>query len=158
MVGQNEYLIILTAALPLAGLTGAIPLGLLMGVSPLKTLSLAIVGNLIPVIPLFFLFKPVHEILRKSRFLKGFFDGYLKKTKERAKIVEKYQALGLAIFVAIPLPFAGAWTGAICASLFGLRFRSAFLAIICGVILAGVGVTILSMLGIITFRSLFIRV
>lgn len=158
MVGMSkELMIILTACLPISELRGAIPLGLGMGESIFKTLSLAIIGNLIPVTPLFFLFRPISKILRSLSVTKKFFDWYLRKIKKRAGIIEKFQALGLAIFVAIPLPFTGAWTGAIAASLFGLRFRYAFLAIICGVIFAGIIVTILSILGIITFKSMFIR-
>lgn len=153
MVGRNEFLIILTAALPISELRGAIPLGLIMNIPLFKTFLLAIMGNLIPVIPLLFLFRPVSELLRRQVIFKRFFDWYLNKTKERAKIIEKFQALGLAIFVAIPLPFTGAWTGAIAASLFGLRFRYAFLAIMLGVVLAGIIVAILSVLGIITLQK-----
>jgi len=151
---SKEFLIILTAALPISELRYAIPLGLVKDLPLLKTLLLAIMGNLIPVIPLLFLFKPISEILRRFGISKKFFDWYLKKTIRRARIIEKYEAIGLAIFVAIPLPFTGAWTGAICASLFGLRFRYAFFAIILGVIFAAILVAILSILGIITLKAI----
>ncbi len=155
---NKELLVVLTAILPVSELRGAIPLGLGMGFSIPKTFLLAIVGNLIPVVPLFFLFKPLSEALRKSKIFKRFFDWYLNKTKERAKIIKRYEFLGLAIFVSIPLPFTGAWTGTIAASLFNLRFSYTFLAIVCGVLLAGLIVTILSVLGIVTFKSIFVPV
>jgi uncharacterized membrane protein len=151
---NKDLLIILTAGLPLSELRVAIPLGLAMDQPILKTFLLAIFGNSIPVIPLLFLFKPISKILRTSTISKNFFDWYLKRAKKRADIIEKYESLGLAIFVAIPLPFTGAWTGAIAASLFGLRFRYALIAIICGIIFAGTIVTILSILGIITLKAI----
>ncbi len=63
-------------------------------------------------------------------------------------MVEKYGAIGLAMFVAIPLPVTGAWTGAVVAYVFGIRFRQSFLAICIGVVIAGSVVTSMCELGI----------
>ena len=71
-------------------------------------------------------------------------------------LVEKYEALGLALFVAIPLPVTGAWTGCIAASLFKIRFRYAFPAICVGVFIAAIIVTLLTLVGKGVFFHLFL--
>lgn len=67
-----------------------------------------------------------------------FFDWFFERTKKKAAIIEKYEALGLAIFVAVPLPGTGVWAGAVAAMLFKIRFRYAALAITAGMIIAGI--------------------
>jgi uncharacterized membrane protein len=67
--------------------------------------------------------------------------------------VQKYEALGLVIFVAIPLPITGAWSGVIAASLFKIRFRYAFISIVCGIICAGLIVTSLCALGLLSWKA-----
>ncbi|MFH1441581.1 MAG: small multi-drug export protein, partial [Candidatus Omnitrophota bacterium] len=67
--------------------------------------------------------------------------------------VQKYEALGLAIFVAIPLPITGAWSGVVAASLFKIKFRYAFIAILAGVLSAGLIVSSLCQLGIISWKA-----
>ncbi len=137
------------SALPLSELRGGIPLGMaLYNFSVLKSFFLAVVGNSIPVIPLLLFFKPISEFLSKWRPLKKFFDWFFERTKRRAKIVERYEAIGLALFVAVPLPLTGAWTGCIVAMLFKLRFKYSVIAIISGVFIAGIIVAILSIAGI----------
>jgi membrane protein insertase Oxa1/YidC/SpoIIIJ len=69
------------------------------------------------------------------------------RTRHRSKIVEKYQELGLVIFVAIPLPVTGAWTGSLAAHLLGLNFWKSIIFIFFGVLIAGIVVTTLSLLG-----------
>jgi uncharacterized membrane protein len=98
-----------------------------------------------------FLLNPVSERLRKFPLCKRFFDWLFERTKKKADVIQKYEALGLAIFVAIPLPMTGAWSGAVAASLFKIRFRYAFPAIFLGVIGAAIIVTILCLLGKITW-------
>jgi uncharacterized membrane protein len=69
------------------------------------------------------------------------------RTRKRSSLIQRYEKIGLALFVAIPLPFTGAWTGAIAAFLLGLPFRYSMLSIVCGVLIAGAIVTALSLLG-----------
>lgn len=151
---RNEFIILIVAASPITELRGSIPLGLFLKEPLLKILMLSLLGNILPIIPLLFLLKPISERLRHFYFFKRFFDWLFEKTRQKAKIIEKYEALGLVIFVGIPLPMTGAWTGCIAASLFKIRFRYAFLSIVMGVIMAGIIVSILSVLGIITYKSL----
>jgi len=69
------------------------------------------------------------------------------RTRRRGKIINRYERIGLALFVAIPLPVTGAWTGSLAAVLFGLKFKHAFLSIFIGVLIAGMIVTCATLLG-----------
>ncbi len=99
---------------------------------------LSVMGNIIPVIPLLLFLGPISKFLRKFKPFDIFFSWWFSHTLSRSHLVEKYEALGLALFVMIPLPVTGAWTGSVAAFLLGIRFRFAFPAIILGVILAGI--------------------
>jgi len=148
----KEYLVMVVGALPISELRGAIPLALSLGMPLKQAFWLSVIGNSIPVIPALFLLEPVSNRLRRFRVWSHFFEWLFERTKKKADIIQKYEALGLAIFVAIPLPMTGAWTGVIAASLFKIRFRYAFIAIIAGVIVAGLIVSLLCTIGIISWR------
>lgn len=153
----KELIIIIVAALPVSELRGAIPLALLtLKVPFLKAFFLSILGNLLPIIPMLLFLKPVSEKLRHFKLWQNFFDYLFERTRKRASLVEKYEVLGLALFVAIPLPVTGAWTGCIAASLFKIRLRYAFLAISVGVIIAAVIVSVVTIIGTGIFFHLFI--
>ncbi len=145
---SEELLVLLTAAAPISELRGAIPLGIIKFGFPIyKTLIIALIGNMLPVIPLLILIQPLSERLRKFTFFKKFFDWFFERTRKKADLVQKYEALGLILFVAIPLPVTGAWTGAVAATLFKVRFRYALIAIFAGVLIASVIVSILTIGG-----------
>ncbi len=149
----EELMVIFTAALPVSELRGAIPLAILtFGFSPAKSYILAVIGNLLPVIPLLLFLEPVSRRLRKFRMWRGFFDWLFERTRKRGSLVQKYEAIGLVLFVSIPLPVTGAWTGCVAASLFNIKFRYAFAAIAAGVGLAGIIVTAITLGGIELFR------
>ena len=143
----KELAVMISAALPVSELRGAIPLGLYLGLPLYKTVLLSIIGNLIPVVPILFFLTPVSEKLRHLPVFNKFFDWLFERTRKKADLIQRYEALGLILFVAIPLPVTGAWTGCVAASLFKIKFRYAFLAITTGVIIASVIVSILSQLG-----------
>ena len=143
----KEGIVVVLGALPVSELRGAIPAAIAFGFSPLKAYVLGYLGNMIPVIPILFLFEPLSEKLRHIGIFKKFFDWLTDRTKRKAALVEKFEFLGLILFVAIPLPITGAWTGCVAATLFKLRFRYALVAIMIGVALAGIIVLSLSMGG-----------
>lgn len=149
----GEYLVVIVGALPISELRGAIPLALSLGMPVSKAFWLSVLGNSIPIIPALFLLEPVSNRLRKFKIWSRFFDWLFERTKKKADTVQKYEALGLAIFVAIPLPISGAWSGVVAASLFKIRFRYAFIAIFAGVIGAGLIVSALCTLGIISWKA-----
>ncbi len=142
----------IVGALPISELRGAIPLALSFGMPLQKAFWLSILGNISFVVPALFLFEPVSGSLRKFKLWSRFFDWVFERTKKNADTIQKYEALGLAIFVAVPLPMTGAWSGVIAASLFKIKFRYAFIAIIAGVFGAGLIVSALCALGIMSWR------
>lgn len=133
----KELIVMILAALPISELRGSIPAGLVMKMPVLKVFWLSLLGNMIPVIPCLILLNPVSERVRHLRLFKKFFDWLFERAQKNAKVVQRYETLGLAIFVGIPLPMTGAWSGCVAASLFKLKFRYAFLGVFLGVILAG---------------------
>lgn len=149
----KEYIVMIVGGLPVTELRGAIPLALSFGMPITKAFWLSVFGNIIPVAPALFLLEPVSVRLRKFKIWSRFFDWLFERTKKRANTVQKYEALGLAIFVAIPLPMTGAFSGVIAASLFKIRFRYAFIAIAAGIIIAGLIVSALCTLGIISWKA-----
>jgi uncharacterized membrane protein len=129
------------------------PLALSFGMSLSKAFWLSILGNISFIIPALFLFAPVSNRLRKFKIWSRFFDWVFERTKKNADAIQKYEALGLAIFVAVPLPMTGAWSGVVAASLFKIKFRYAFIAIAAGVIGAGLIVSVLCALGMISWKA-----
>ncbi len=140
------------AALPISELRGAIPIALtIYKMSVLSAYIFAVLGNIVPAIFLLLFLKPLSEYLRQWHYFDVFFEWLFKRTHRNTKEkFEKYGAIFLLFFVAIPLPVTGAWTGSAAAFIFGIRFWYAFPTIVGGVMIAGVIVTLAS-LGIINF-------
>jgi len=141
----KEAMVLILGAMPVSELRGAIPLGLGLNLPVIKTVGLAIAGNIIPVIPLLLFLGPVSEWLTdKHEIFKTFFNWLFERTRKHSDKVEKYEELGLILFVAIPLPMTGAWSGTIAAFLFGIKFWRALLCIIIGILIAATIVTLVS--------------
>lgn len=142
-----SVVVVAIAMFPVVELRGAIPFALLnYGMSPSEAYALSVFGNLLPVLPLLLFLEPVEKFLRRSSIFDKFFDWLFSRTRKNAeKNIQKYGALGLAVFVAVPLPATGAWTGAAAAYIFGIKHRYSFPAIVLGVLLAGVIVTLASL-------------
>lgn len=94
--------------------------------------------------------------MKRSKWCNKFFTWVFERTRKRSKIIEKYEEIGLVVFVGIPLPMTGAWTGAVAAFLFNLDKKKSIFLILLGVILAGLIVTAVTMSGIKVFE-LFIK-
>jgi len=114
----------------------------------------ATLGNMIPIVPLLLLLERGYQYFRRYTWFARVFDKALARTRRKGKVVEKYRALGLALFVGVPLPGTGAWTGALAAFVFGIPFRYALPAIAAGVVIAGVVVTLASLGVIGIFRAI----
>ena len=151
---SKELLTVLIASLPISELRGAIPFALGMKIPVFKAYLLAVFGNLIPVVPLLLCFGRIVRVLEKFSFGKRFLSWLFARTRSRSRIVQRFEILGLALFVAIPLPVTGAWTGTVAAFLCGIKFRYALPAIILGVLTAGGIVTLVSLSGIEFFKFL----
>ncbi|WP_440953400.1 COG2426 family protein [Methanococcoides sp. FTZ1] len=140
---------VVLSALPVSELRGAIPVAIgIYGIDPLDAYFLAIIGNLLPVIPLLLFLEPVSAYLRQFRIGEVFFSWLFTRTrKKHSKKMERYGNLALTLFVAIPLPVTGAWTGCAAAFVFGVKFRPALTAITAGVLISGIIVTIVTLAG-----------
>ena len=156
--GFREYLItFILSFLPISELRGAIPYGLSRHLPLFGVLFVAVIGNFIPVIPVYLSIQKVAQYL-SGRYLwaKRFFDWLFSRTRRKAKGIEYSEFFGLAIFVGIPLPVTGAWTGAVAASLLGIPARRAILSILLGILIAAAIVAMVC-LGCITAFSLFVK-
>ena len=146
-----EIKTLLIAMSPFFELRGSIPIAL--GVYHLPVFAafwLSIIGNLVPVIFILWLLEAVAKFLSKYfYFFNRFFAWLFERTrKNHENKFKKWQEFALVVLVAIPLPFTGAWTGSLCAFVFGIPWKKAFLLIALGVVIAGLIVT-LATLGII---------
>jgi uncharacterized membrane protein len=148
-----EWIVVIISTLPVIELRGAIPVGIFMfGFSWYKAALLSIIGNMLP-IPLVLLFwESLVLMLQKSRRGKRLVSWLYARTKSRSRVIERYEAAGLIVFVGIPLPGTGAWTGAFAANIFGIRFWKSMLYIFIGVLLAAVSVVSLCLAGIIALQ------
>lgn len=140
----NDLVIIGAAALPYLELRGAIPVACSLGLSAPRAYLLAVFGNMLPVLPLMTLIGFVSRWLSRFPMFARFFEHVFRHCEKNKGQILKYGYWGLALFVAIPLPMTGAWSGAVLAFLVGLRKRYAFFAIFAGVIVAGIIVLILT--------------
>ena len=150
-----EWTTFVIAMLPIIELRGAIPYALGMGMAWPQAYLFAVAGNLVPIIPLLLFLGPVSNALQRLPGFGRFFDWVFARTRRRSGIIQRYGPIGLALFVAIPLPITGGWTGAAAAYLFGFPFRRSFPSITLGVFVAGVVVT-LAVKGVIGMGSLLI--
>jgi len=143
--------VFVVSMLPVFELRGGIPVGYAMGMTnPIAIYLIAVAGNFAPVLPILTLLGPAERILRRFKTMDRFFDWLFRRTISRSDMIRKYQSLGLILFVAIPAPMTGAWTGSVAAYLFKLPLRMAIPCIILGILIAGVVVTLVSQ-GVITF-------
>ncbi|MCT4605021.1 MAG: small multi-drug export protein [Marinisporobacter sp.] len=141
---SNEIMILLVAAMPLIELKGAIPIGVSQGISPLHATILGWIGSMIPVPFLLILLKPIFTKMKKHPYWRKLVDWITKRTLRKTGKVHKYKSLGLLLFVAVPLPTTGVWTGSIAASLFNIPFKNAFFAIFLGNTIAAMIIMTLS--------------
>lgn len=136
---SKELITFIISMVPIFELRGSIPLAVLHFNLPVwKAFLISVAGNIVPVLPLIFYLEPIRKALSRIRIFNAFFTWFYKHTYRRTEKVMKYGAMGLSLFVAIPLPVTGAWTGSVAAILFNIKPRYAFPAITLGVVLAGV--------------------
>jgi uncharacterized membrane protein len=119
-----------------------------LGLNWWEAFPIAIIGNFFPIPFILLFFKYVEKFLRKYNFWEKIMDWLFERTRKRADIkIRRYEYLGLLTFVAIPLPFTGAWTGALIAYLFDLDFTKSLITIFIGLIIAAIIMIILTITG-----------
>lgn len=140
--------VVLLAAVPFFEARYAIPFAILLGFSPGYAFLLGIIGNLLPVIPLLLTLGPVSEWFRaRYTLMDRFFSWLFTRTRRNKDMVDRWGASALFLFVAVPLPLTGSWSGCAMAFVFDIEFKRAFAAISTGVVVAAL-ITTLPTLGL----------
>ena len=138
-------LTVLVSMVPVVELRGGIPFGVAAGLPVWAAFLAAILGNLIPAPFIIVYIRRIFQWLRlRLPRLNSLVDKLEKKAHLKGQKVSKYKYLGLAIFVAIPLPGTGAWTGALAAAFLDMPLRKAIPSIVAGVLTAGVVISIVT--------------
>ena len=132
----------LVSMLPIIELRGAIPIGAAFGLPPLTNILVSIAGNMIPAPFIILFIRRIFTWMRKkSTFLGNLADRFEKKAKSKGSRLYRRELIGLMLFVAVPLPGTGAWTGSLIAALLDIRLKAALPVILAGVVIAGLIVT-----------------
>jgi len=143
-----EATVVIISALPVVELRGALMVAInWFGLPWYQALYLTIIGNMLPVPFLLLFFDSLARVISRTETGRKLVNRVLKRTRRHTEVIEKYEPIGLMLFVAIPLPGTGAWTGCVAAFLLGLRFRHAFFSIAAGVVIVGAIVTALALMG-----------
>ena len=148
--GVSPWLIVLLISmLPIVELRGAIPVAIaVLGMPWQEAVPLAILGNMIPIPFLLLVLEWLLKLISRFRWGQRVTDWLYARTRSKGKVVERYAELGLIVFVGIPLPGTGGWTGSLAAKIFGLDFWKSFLCVFIGVLLAALIVTLVTLLGV----------
>ena len=140
---SKELIIFIISMLPILELRGGILAAGMLNVDMVRAFFICLVGTLAPIPVILLFIRQIFDWLKNTRFLK-LVRRLEEKAKKKSKSVEKYKTFGLLIFVAIPLPGTGAWTGAMIAALLGMRFKNAMISIAAGTLIADIIMCIIS--------------
>ena len=141
---SSELIAFIVSLLPILELRGGLIAAKLMDIEFARAFIICFIGNIVP-IPFILLFiRNIFNLLKRSKRFAVIIQKLEDKSLSKADKVKKYRLWGLFLFVAIPLPGTGAWTGALIADLLDIRIRDAMLAISAGVIVAGLIISALS--------------
>ena len=142
---SKEVIVFLISMIPILELRGALLVaGPILGVKVSTAIPLCIIGNIIPVPFILLLITPVFNWMKGTKTFKPLVDKLESKAMRQKDQIKKYEFWGLVLFVGIPLPGTGAWTGALIASLLGIDIKKSSLAIFCGIAMATVIMYIVS--------------
>ena len=153
----TKYLIaFFISMVPLIELRGGVPYAVLMGLPYFPSLVLCAIGNMLPVPIIYFFARKVLEWGRDKKYIGKFFTFCIEKGEKGGKKLTKAAGRGglfiaLLLFVGIPLPGTGAWTGTLAASFLNMGIKSTTLAVSLGVVLAGLIMGLVSMTGVHVF-------
>lgn len=143
-----DVIVAALSALPVSELRGGIPAGVALGLPLWRVWPVAVVANILSVIPVLLCFEWVSDTFVDKPVLGGFITLLLRRARSKKDAVDRYGVWALALFVAIPLPVTGAWTGALVGSVFGMGFWRALACIAVGVLIASGIVTALTVAGV----------
>jgi uncharacterized membrane protein len=152
-----EWAVFWTSMIPITEIRASIPIGLEYYHLPIvKTWLISVVGDIIPAIILLAILPIMNTWMQKNKFLGDILSKELKKAEKKfSGKYFKYGAVALILFVGIPLPFTGSWTGSLASFVFNIPFKKSMPLITAGVMLAATVITIITLFAGGTIRLLF---
>lgn len=155
---KHVLIVFFVSMLPLVELRGAIPYGVVFGLPLWLTFVVAIIGNMVPVPLIYFLARRVLVWGQDKPVIGRLFSFFLRKGEAAGEKLTAKAGQGLfwalLLFVGIPLPGTGAWTGTLAASILNMGFKKSVAACMGGVVLAGIIMGVLSLLGVSVFGTI----
>ena len=141
---SRELVVFIISMVPILELRGGLLAASAFNIDIVKAIWICVVGNIIPVPFILLLITPIFQWLKQTKLFRPMVEKLENKAMGKSEQIEKYEFWGLVLFVGIPLPGTGAWTGSLIASLLGIKFRKAFPAVILGIVMATVIMSIVS--------------
>ena len=140
----KQILVFVISLMPILELRGGLIAAALLGISPLQSYIICIIGNLVPIPFILFLINKILNWMRNSKHFNKMASWLDKKVEKHKGQIEKFGYLGIVLFVGIPLPGTGAWTGSLIASVLEMDKKKTFLSVLLGVFMASVIMMIFS--------------
>lgn len=140
----KEILVFIISLMPILELRGGLIAAALLGLDPLPSYIISIIGNILPVPFILLLITKILNWMRNSKHFKGIANWLDAKVEKHKGQIEKYGYLGVVLFVGIPLPGTGAWTGSLIASVLEMDRKKTFLAVLVGIVMASIIMMLLS--------------
>jgi len=142
----KELCVFFCSMIPIIELRGAVPMGAVFGMPWYQTYILSVLGNMLPVPFILLLIKKVIQWMSvsKVKLFNKISNFLLKKVEKKRAGIEKYSFWGVCLFVAIPLPVTGAWTGSLVAAMIDMKLWKALLSCLIGVMISGTVMTLIS--------------
>ena len=148
----------LFSILPISELRGGIPYAIFNDIHPLTAYIVCVVANILVFPIVYFFLEVIHPIFLKISFYKNLFDKIVIRTRKKLGLkIKKYGFWAIMIFVMIPLPVTGVYTGTLASWLFDIPKKRSFLSIVLGVIISGLIMTGISLFGSEVIKDLFIK-
>lgn len=140
----KELIVFIISLMPILELRGGLLAASLLNLNPITSFIICFIGNLIPVPFILWFITPLFERLKKTKKLSKLVAKIEAKANSKKEQIEKKEFWGLLLFVGIPLPGTGAWTGSLIASMIGMDKKKSLLAAFFGIVLAGIIMMLLS--------------
>lgn len=140
----KEIIVFIISMLPILELRGGLIAASLLDMNPVTSFIVCYLGNILPIPFILWFITPLFTKLKKTKLFSGMVNKLENKALSKKDQIEKYEFWGLLLFVGIPLPGTGAWTGCLIAALLDMNKKKSFLAASLGVLLAGIIMMILS--------------
>ncbi len=140
----KELIIFIISLMPILELRGGLIAASLLKLNWIKSFIICFIGNIIPIPLILWFITPIFDRLKKTKLFSGIVNKLENKAMSKKEKIEKLQYIGLMLFVGIPLPGTGAWTGCLIASLLNMDKKKSMVYAILGVIMAGIIMMILS--------------